>query len=209
MDKRYAIFDMDGTLIDSMGFWRNLGREYLHAQGITENIEDTIEEIAPLTMSESSALFVERFPLNMTAETVAAEMNEMMDEHYRRDIPLKPGIRELLDMLRLSGMKMCVASATAEHLMTACLDRLGILHYFDFVLSCETLNTHKREPLIYLEAAKRMGGKPAETAVYEDALYAIETAKKVGFYVVAVYDNEAQKHWSNILALADEVANLH
>ena len=92
---------MDGTLIDSMSIWGNLGREYLHSKGITNNIEETIEEIAPLTMSESAALLVERFPLNESAKTVAAKMNHMMDEHYRNDILLKPGVVKLLDELRL------------------------------------------------------------------------------------------------------------
>lgn len=209
MDKHYAIFDMDGTLIDSMSIWGNLGREYLHSKGITNNIEETIEEIAPLTMSESAALLVERFPLNESAKTVAAKMNHMMDEHYRNDILLKPGVVKLLDELRIAGVRMCVASATAEHLITACLERLGISDYFEFILSCETLNTHKREPLIYLEAAKRLGGYPSEIAVYEDALYAVETAKKAGFYVVAVYDAEADRHWNKICNLADEVAILN
>lgn len=209
MDKHYVIFDMDGTLIDSMRIWRNLGREYLHSKGVTEDIELTIEDIAPLSMSESAALFVERFHLSGNVESVAAEMNHIMGDHYLNDIPLKAGVKQLLDELRSFGVRMCVASATAEQLMTACLERLGIFDMFEFILSCETLHTNKREPLIYLEAAKRFHAEPNEIAVYEDALYAAETAKKAGFHVIAVYDNEADKHWTKICDLADEVANLN
>jgi HAD superfamily hydrolase (TIGR01509 family) len=209
MNKKYAIFDMDGTLIDSMGIWRNLGREYLISKGITENIEDTIEEIAPLTMSESATLFVERFSLHSDAEGVAKEMNGIMDSHYKNDIPLKKGVKEYLESLKESGVRMCVASATAEFLMMACLDRLGVLSYFDFILSCETMSTSKREPDIYLEVAKRFEAQPKEIAVYEDAKYAIETAKNAGFYIIAVYDEEAEKHWKQICELADETMDFN
>lgn len=207
--KGYAIFDMDGTLIDSMPYWRRLGLEYLHTKGIKEKTEEILEEIESLTVTESSVLFTERFSLKEDADTVASEMNHIMEEHYRRDIPLKAGVREMLDELRRSGVKMCVASATAETLMVSCLERLGILNYFEFILSCETLKTHKREPLIYLEAAKRLGAAPEETAVYEDALYAVETAKKAGFYVIAVYDPEAEKSWKEICSLAHEAVILN
>lgn len=205
MDKKFAIFDMDGTLIDSMGIWRNLGREYLKSKGITEGIEAAIEEIAPLAMSESAALFVERFGLKGDANSVADEMNQLIDEHYRSDIPLKNGCRQLLDALRASGVQMCVASATDERLMSACLKRLGVWDYFTFVLSCETLHTNKREPTIYLEAARRFQAIPSEIAVYEDALYAVETAKAAGFHVISVYDSEQERYWRKICSLADEI----
>lgn len=205
MNKKYAVFDMDGTLIDSMEIWSNLGLEYLRSVGVEEGLEGIREEIAPLTMSESSVLFVERFQLQRDAESVARDMNNMMDEHYKQDIPLKKGIKEYLEQLKASGVRMCVASATAEHLMKICLERLGILSYFEFILSCESLQTSKREPGIYLEAAKRLGAKPEEIAVYEDAKYAVETAKKAGFYVVGVYDEAAKNDWPHICSMADEM----
>ena len=100
---------------------------------------------------------------------------------------------------------MCVASATAEDLMEACLTRLGVAKYFSFLLSCETVGAGKNRPDVYWESAKRLGAKPAEIAVYEDALYAAETAKSAGFYTVAVRDDSNQLHWESLTALADEV----
>ena len=88
MDKRYAIFDMDGTLIDSMVFWKNLASEYLSSKGVTEIPDDILKKIKAMTMTESAALFIQEYGLSGTPESVAAEMNAMMDEHYRRDIPL-------------------------------------------------------------------------------------------------------------------------
>jgi HAD superfamily hydrolase (TIGR01509 family) len=202
MDKQFAIFDMDGTLIDSMVFWKNLASEYLSSKGVKQIPEDILERIKPMTMSESAALFLREFGLTGNPE---AEMNTMMDEHYRNDIPLKSGVREYLQMLHNKGVRMCVASATAEPLMENCLKRLGVRDYFEFLLSCETVGAGKRSPLVYQESARRLNAAPAEIAVYEDALYAVQTAKAAGYYVVGVYDDSTAKNWQAIENIADEV----
>ena len=202
MDKNFAIFDMDGTLIDSMIFWKKLASEYLGSKGISNIPANTMERIKTMTMSESAALFKTEFGLSGDPE---AEMNSMMDEHYRNDIPLKPGVREYLENLHRQGVRMCVASATAEHLMESCLTRLGVRQNFEFLLSCETLGAGKRSPLVYQEAARRLGAVPGQIAVYEDALYAVQTAKAAGFHVVGVYDDSAADSWQAIEQESDEV----
>ena len=202
MNKNVAIFDMDGTLVDSMTFWKNLASEYLYSKGVREIPGDILERIKPMTMSESAALFQQEFGLTGDPE---AEMDAMMEQHYRNDIPLKSGVREYLRTLHLRGVRMCVASATAEHLMKDCLKRLGILEYFAFLLSCESVGAGKRSPMVYQESAKRLGATPAEIAVYEDALYAVQTAKDAGYFVVGVYDSSAESNWQTIAGLADEI----
>jgi HAD superfamily hydrolase (TIGR01509 family) len=202
MDKKYAIFDMDGTLIDSMVFWKNLATEYLTSKGILQIPADILEQIKPMTMSESAALFRREFGLTGDVE---AQMNEMMEDHYRNDIPLKPGVWEYLENLHRQGVRMCVASATAEHLMESCLTRLGVRQYFEYLLSCETVGAGKRSPLVYQEAARRLGVVPGQIAVYEDALYAVQTAKAAGFHVVGVYDDSAAGSWQAIEQESDEV----
>ena len=199
-----AIFDMDGTLVDSMVYWRHLATEFLESKGVQHIAQDILERIKPMTMTESAALFIEEYGLSGTPESVAVEMNAMMDEHYRRDIPLKPGVQVYLDALHRRGVTMCVASATAEELMDACLTRLGVAQCFSFLLSCETVGAGKSRPDVYWEAAKRLGAQPEEIAVYEDALYAAKTAKSAGFYTIAVQDDSNQPHWETLTALADE-----
>ena len=201
MDKQFAIFDMDGTLIDSMLFWKNLASEYLRSKDVQSVPADILDRIKPMTMSESAALFRQEFGLTGDPE---AEMNAMMDAHYKNDIPLKPGVQEYLKTLRNMGVRMCVASATAAHLMESCLTRLGIRAYFEFLLSCETVGAGKRSPLVYHASAEMLGAPPGEIAVYEDALYAVQTAKEAGYYVVGVYDESSAKNWLTIETLADE-----
>ena len=205
MDKRFAIFDMDGTLVDSMIYWKCLATEFLERKGVQEISPAVLERIKPMTMTESAALFIEEYGLSGTAESIAAEMNAMMDEHYSKDIPLKSGVAVYLETLYRRGVAMCVASATAEDLMDACLTRLGVAQYVSFLLSCETVGSGKNRPDVYWEAAKRLGAGPEDIAVYEDALYAANTAKQAGFYTIAVRDDSNQPHWEILTALADEV----
>ena len=205
MDKKFAIFDMDGTLIDSMGYWQRLGREYLTGKGVTGDLTDVLERIKPMTMTESAALFSAEFGLAGTPAELAAEMNGIMETHYRADIPLKAGVAGYLAALRADGVRLCVASATAPDLVAACLERLGVLDHFEFLLSCEEVGAGKDKPDVYLAAADRLGAQPGEAAVYEDALYAARTAKEAGFYTVGVYDPSGEAHWGEMTALADEI----
>lgn len=202
MNKKYAIFDMDGTLIDSMRYWKNLGREYLSKFGITENLDEVMRKIKPMTMTESAELFRIEFGLPGTKESIAEEMNWMMEEHYRNDIPLKDGVREYIFKLHTNGVNMCVASATDKELMKVCLERLGILEYFQFLLSCEEVGAGKSKPDVYYESLCRLQKtdllSPEDVAVYEDAEYAIQTALDAGFFTIAVYDDSNNTKWEKL-----------
>lgn len=205
MNKKYAIFDMDGTLIDSMKYWQSLAGEYLKTKGIPKISQELFEKIKPMTMSESAALFVQEFHLSGTPKAVEEEMNQMMDLHYKSDIPLKPGVKDYLHKLKEEGVSMCVASATAEPLMEACLRRLGVLDCFEFLISCESVGAGKDRPDVYYEAAKKLGASVQDTAIYEDALYAARTAKREGFYVVGIYEESISSRWEEMKEIADEV----
>ncbi len=205
MNKKYAIFDMDGTLVDSMAFWDRLAEEYLHYKGVKEVPAYVLERLAPMTLEESAELFRITFGLPGTAESLMTEMSELMDGHYRIDVPLKPGAKEYLQSLSERGVKMCVASATPEDLMKECLERVGVLDLFSFVLSCDSVGTGKDRPDVFHEASRILGAScPGDVAVYEDAVYAVRTAKNAGYYLVAIYDKSSEAHWQEIERLADE-----
>lgn len=200
----YAIFDLDGTLADSMGFWRRLGREYLAGRGIFDPPTAVLDRTKSMTVTEAAGLFLRTFHLQGSAPDIAAEMNAVMANHYRQDIPLKPGVLDYLDRLQQKGIRMAVASATDKTLVETCLRRLGVLSRFAFVCSCEEVGAGKERPDVFLEAARRLGAPPRDIAVYEDSLSAARTAKAAGFYTVAVYDDSGKAEWPALRALSDK-----
>lgn len=202
MDKLFAIFDMDGTLTDSMGYWHHLSEEYITGMGFAYSPE-IMESTAHLTVLDTSALFVRHFGLPKTPEQAAAEINALMETHYRTDVPLKPGAREFLERLRRAGVKMCVASSTSPDLIDICLRRLGVRDCFEFLLSCEEVNAGKDKPDVYLEAARRLGGTPQNTLVFEDVIFAARTAKSAGFRVVGIFDESSRNDQQALRETAD------
>ena len=201
--KKFAIFDLDGTLVDSMGYWKNLSVEYLTLMGVKEIPADILERIKPMTVKESAALFVSEFSLDATPQQVAAEIAGLLSRHYIEDIPIKPGVAAYLEKLAAKGVKMCVASATVEPLIDACLERLGIRQFFEFTLSCDTVGAGKKSPLVYQRAAELLGAGAEETVVYEDAFFAARTAKDAGFEVCAVYDRISHDGWEELREICD------
>lgn len=203
MKNTFAIFDMDGTLVDSMGYWNRLSDEYLAKYGIPPLTPELREESIALTMIGSARLFVREFDLPGTPEQIAGEINALMEEHYRADVPLKPGAAVCLERMKAAGFKMCVASSTSPDLLDICLRRLGIRGYFEFLLSCEEVDAGKDRPDVYLEAARRMGGVPENTVIFEDILVASNTAKKAGFTLGVIYDVNSDSEQEQLKALAD------
>ena len=204
MDHPWVIFDMDGTIIDSMHYWRNIGREYLERKGVTEMNEDLPERVQRMTMLESATFFKETFDLPGTPMQIVREMDDMIAAHYLTDIPLKPGAAEYLRKLRGDDVWLCIATATPEPLARACLERLGVADCFAFILSCDEVRASKERPDIFLECAWRLGAEPEDIAVFEDAYYAARTAKMAGFYVVGVYDDDGARHWKDMERICDE-----
>lgn len=182
----YAIFDMDGTLIDSMPAWHRLGEDYLRSKGI-EPPENLHEQIKAMTMLECGE-FARKLGVPGTAEQIADELNGWMEHQYCQVIPAREGVGDYLSRCRSAGVRMGVATATDGALARQCLGRLGLLGFFEFVVSCEDIGKTKTSPDIYLLAAERLGACPSQCVVFEDVLYPAETASRAGFPVVGVYD---------------------
>ena len=198
------IFDFDGTIVNSSWMWNSFCFEFLDSLHAVYNKQELLNEIEKLTMPEATRMFIDKFSINMTEKEVFDILNKIVYDHYNTDIELKDGVFEYLQKLKSKNIPMCIVSVTEESLIRLCLDRLGVLDCFEFIFSCENMGLSKREPTIYLEAAKRLNAKPDEIAVYEDMLHTIETAKSGGFYTVGVYDGQAEDLWNEICNTADE-----
>lgn len=198
ISQRYAIFDMDGTLVDSMPYWRNILPEYLRRP-----IPDSyIQQIAAMNVTDSIALTVKTFNLSKTPDTIFNEICAIMHRHYINDVNLKNGVAEYLKHLSSNGVRMCVASASPGALITAVLERFNLTDFFEFTCSTEDGFADKRNPDIYLFCAEKFQAFPHEVAVFEDSYSAIKTAAGANFPVIAVYDKTAEHHWQEIKQIA-------
>lgn len=182
-----AIFDADGTLLDSMQVWCELGARYLARHDIKakKNLSDILY---PLSLEESSYYLKETYHLLDDVEMIITEILDMIQFFYLNEVILKPGAADYLRYLRNQNIPMIVATSNEESLLRSVFTRLQINDYFQAILTCSGLNTNKREPMIYLKAIQEIGTLPQETAVFEDSLYGILSAAKAGFITVAVDD---------------------
>ena len=182
-----AIFDFDGTLLDSMFIWDTFGEDYLRTLG-KEPKENLTETFKTFTLEQAAEYYREHYGVTLSVEEIVDGVNDMVAEIYRTKVTLKDGVRAFLEGLRAQDVKMCVATVTDRAIVEDVLNRLGIRDFFVEILTCAEVGCNKETPHIYRAALEVLGTKKDETVVFEDALHALITAKKDGFKVAAVYD---------------------
>ena len=198
---RGAIFDVDGTLLDSMFIWDTIGEAYLRSIGYQpkENLNETFKN---MSLHQAARYYQTEYGVTLSIDEIMDGVNAMLERYYRFEVPLKPGVAELLEWLRQDGVRLCIATATDRHLVEAALDRCGVLSCFGEIFTCNEVGHGKDEPDIFEAALRFLGTRKEETLVFDDALYAVRTAKEAGFPVVAVYDSH-EKAQDQIRMLAD------
>ncbi len=197
------IFDLDGTLIDSMQVWYDVDRRFLRENGVCDPPEDISDRVKKMTIDQSSELFIREFGLKCTKEYVIRRIEELVRLEYEENIPLKPFAAELLDLLDSREIPCGVATVTYSSLAEAVLRRCGIRDRFRFLLTDRDFPGGKNYPDIYIKAAELLGTEPGETLVLEDSLHCVETAKNAGFVTAAVYDRAAAADRPALERLAD------
>ena len=199
---KFAIFDNDGTLMESMYYWRLAGIEYMIAHRLPIPGEMTLREM----FSHSSRAFSEdiaRYEPGASFESVVAEMEERMGRHYRYDVVEKLGVRDFLATLHAAGTRMCVATAAPRALCSVALERLGLRPYFEFVTDSYEVGMGKSDPAYFPAVARRLGADVGRCWVFEDTLHAMQGAKAAGMRVCAVADYTAEPLREAILSVAD------
>ena len=202
MRLRSAIFDMDGTLLDSMHIWNHLGADMLVSLGCTPR-PDLDDRLKVLTLRQGAAYCKEAYGLAPSVEELVGLMESRVRDFYYHQVTAKPGVKTFLSLLKMEGVDMYVATATDRHLAEAGLRCAGIDGYFRGLITCQEAGKGKESPEIFERAMRRMGSNKLDTVVFEDALHAIRTAKAAGFRVCGVYDPSAQEDQPEIRALAD------
>ncbi|WP_242823072.1 HAD family hydrolase [Ruminococcus flavefaciens] len=198
-----VIFDLDGTLLDSMTVWSSIDREFLIENGITDPPPEVSDVVKKMTVDESSQYFIDRFGLKCTKEYVIWRIEDMVRQRYEEQIPLKPYAGEVLDFLDSRNIPYGIATATYKGLAVAALKRCGVYDRFRFLLTDEEYPAGKNFPDIFLGGSERLGASPEETLVVEDSLHCIETALGAGFSVCGVYDPVAEADAPRIMELSD------
>ena len=198
-----AIFDMDGTLLDSMGKWDALGVEVLRRQG-AEPRPDYREITIPMGVEGHARYCVEAYGLSCTPQDIIADMKDTMRTFYTTEVRCKPGVEKFLSILKMEGVTMYVATATDRVLVEQALKTAGIADYFKGIITCAEAGAATGEsPKIYEYAMKRMRGSKLDTVIFEDSWAAIRTAKAAGFRVAGIYDDASKERWEDIKKTAD------
>ena len=198
-----AIFDMDGTLLDSMHIWNDVGPKTLRSMGI-EPAPDLGPRLMLMTFRDGAALCKEEYHLSQSVEEIMDLTKDRVRSFYEQEVQAKPGVEKFLSLLKMEGVWMYVATNTDRDLVEAALKHTGLEGYFRGVLTCAEVGVGKKEsPEIYERAMRRLRGNKKDTVIFEDALHAIQTAKKAGFRICGVYDPSAEADQEEIKSLSD------
>lgn len=200
---RFAIFDLDGTIVDSMSYWRGFARAFLQEKGIEPG--DDIDSVGGVRWVEKICeLFAAEYGLHVTPEELKEWGINYVVKRYATTIDFKPGARRLLERLKSDGVKMCICSSTDRYMMEPVIQRLDLDKYFIFTQHCRRYGKEKDRPDIFLDCMKRLGAdSPSQVAVFEDAYYSASTAKQAGFYVVGMYD-KTEKNARGMQRISDQ-----
>ncbi len=192
MNIKCAIFDFDGTLFDSMFIWDSAGEIYLRSLGKKPK-PSMREDIRALSLFQSACYFKQEYNLSLSAKEIMTGINKTIEHFYIHEVLPKPGAVDFLKQMKNTDITMCIATATDRYLIDAALARCNMAQYFKAIFTCSEVGYGKDKPVIYQKAMEYFGADRSSAVVFEDAVYAIKTAKSDGFTVIAVFDNSESR----------------
>lgn len=196
------IFDLDGTLLDSMPVWDKVYAAPFRRYG-TEIPDGYLLKVNHMSLNDCVKYTLENTSLPCNGETLLSIWNRYSENAYMKEIPLKQGAKELLEFLHRKGIRLAVATALPYYLFLPCLKRLGVYPLFDIFVSTDDVSKGKDSPEVYLRAVEKLGLSPKDCAVAEDSHVGIASAKEAGFFTVGVYDKASETHTDIIKAKSD------
>lgn len=197
-----AIYDLDGVILDSMPVWDKAGEMFLLNLGIQAE-SGLAKTMCCMSMTEGAKFLKERYHLDMDQDEIIKGVNQTIEDFYAYQVQLKEGVERFLKGMKQYGIKMVAATSCDRQVFTRALQRLNVMGYFDRIFTSTEIGAGKVNPDIYFAAAEHMGTLPQDTWVFEDALHAIQTAKRAGFKTVGVYDASCIDNWDEIKRISD------
>ncbi len=202
LDFEAAIFDLDGTLLDSMWVWEKIDIDFLDKRGFTVPV-DYVTEITSKTFRETAEYTIDLFGLDETPEQIMSEWNQMAIDMYSNYVFLKPNAREYLLFLKEQGIKLGTATSLPGMLSEPALKNNGIYHLFDAFTTTDEVSRGKQHPDIYLLAAEKLNVSPGSCIVFEDILLGIKGIIAAGMRPYGVYDEYSKHDQAEIQALSE------
>ena len=200
--KEAVIFDLDGSLVDSMWIWKQIDIDYLGKFGLS--LPPTLqEEIGGMSFTETAVYIKKRFDLPCPIEEMMRDWNDMAWEKYTHDVPLKKGVFEFLQECKKRKIKLGSASSNSRELVNAVLDALQVSSFFDYTMTGSEAKRGKPAPDIYLAVADELNVQPAKCLVFEDIVQGIQAGKSAGMTVIAVADEHSAHQEEQKRALSD------
>ena len=198
-----AIFDLDGTLVDSMWVWSQIDIDYLGSKGheLPDNLKS---EISHLSFSQTAEYFKKRFDISDSVEKILDDWHEMAFNFYANKVKLKDGVKEFLNKLKSENIKIALATSNSTPLLEACLKNNGIYDYFDSITITDEVSRGKNFPDVYLLAAEKLNVSPESCIVFEDIIPAVQGAKAANMTVVAVQDEASINDKEELIQLSDK-----
>ena len=180
----YSIFDVDGTILDSMEVWNTLASQYVQSLGKVP--EKNLDEIvSDMSLEQSATYLKNHYKINKQEERIISEILNFISDFYEYEVNLMPGFKEFIshyDSINVIG------TSCDEELVKIALNRLRVLNYFEDIITCSKVNKSKDDSDFYLACAQALKQRPEDIVVFEDADYSIDVARKVGFKVIQIKD---------------------
>lgn len=194
-----AIFDLDGTLIDSMGMWRNLGKNFLEKREI-EMTDEVANEMTTMSLNMSSVYLKEKFSLKESSQSIYKEFRETIMNFYLNEVEEKESAFDILKDYKEKGFDVVLGTATSDEFVEPVLERFNLKKYFDMVQTCDMVQIRKSDARYFDLISDKLNIDSKEIFLFDDAPHALNAAKNAGIVTVGVYDNESRQYWDEIVS---------
>lgn len=192
------IFDLDGTLVDSMGYWRSVSRDFMKTKGI--DIEDAVQhKMTTMNLDASLKYMKDYYKLEESFEELFRDFSRTVEDFYRNKVEAKEGSLEILKYFKDKGMKVVIGTSTADHFANIVIEKYGIDKFIDGLYTADSVGHLKGEKEFYLSIADDLGEDPEGIFLVDDSYLALRTAKRAGLIGIGIYDENSKDTWPTIV----------